>query len=62
MGTLESGGGWGTLVAYAAIIAFVVVLALVLARTVALTGVLWLAPLGRVWRWLRARGRHGGSP
>lgn len=49
---MEQGSAVGTYLAYAAIVLFLVLLGLVLARTMLLTSVLLFAPIRRVWTWL----------
>jgi hypothetical protein len=49
---MENGTVWGTWLAYAAIVAFLVLLLAVFVRTMAMFGTLTLMPLARVGRWL----------
>jgi thiol:disulfide interchange protein len=49
---MENGTTWGTWLAYAAIVAFLVLLLAVVARTMLMFGLLTLMPLSRVGRWL----------
>jgi hypothetical protein len=49
---IESGGGAGIWIAYAAIVAFVLLLLVILARTAALYSLLLILPLGRLLRWI----------
>lgn len=52
MSGIESGEGAGIWIAYAAIVAFVLLLLVILARTAALYSLLLLLPLGRLLRWI----------
>lgn len=49
---MEQGSTVGTDLAYAAIVLFLVLIGLVLARTMLLTSVLLFAPIRRIWTWL----------
>lgn len=49
---IEGGGGWGILLAYAAIVAFLLLLFVVVARTVFLYTLLLILPAGRLLRWI----------
>jgi len=60
VGGIESDAVWGTWLAYAAIVAFLILLVLVVGRTLVLYGALWLAPLGHLWR--RLFGKSPRSP
>jgi hypothetical protein len=52
MSGIESGGWAGIWIAYAAIVAFVLLLLVILARTAALYSLLLILPLGRLLRWI----------
>jgi len=57
---MENSSIWGTWLAYAAIVGFLVLLLAVIARTMVMFGLLTLMPLARVGRWLvRLVGRGG---
>ena len=55
---MESGSSWGTWLAYAAIVVFLILLLAVFVRTMMLFATLTFMPLARVARWLgRVLGR-----
>ena len=60
---MENGTVWGTALAYAAIVAFLVLLFALFVRTMMLFAPLTFMPLARVGRWLlRLVGRGGAGP
>ena len=58
---MENGTVWGTWLAYAAIIAFLILLVAVFIRTMAMFATLTFMPLARVGRWFVRRLGRGGS-
>lgn len=58
---MESGTTWGTWLAYAAIVVFLLLLFAVVLRTMLMFATLTFMPLARVGRWLLRLVGHGAS-